>query len=373
MKTTLFIPKKCKVGFNTRTDTYTGKLGYIIYHDGKTWRKENSWESWREQEATEEDKAETLKYCETNYHSRLPDYHPKIEDFEKLPIYCKGKIGIGVTPIEFDNEPIEGFVLNKKAGGYSSGWNHRQTYCRVYDPRGWEFEISIPNLLYILENTNSIKGKGLDGKFVYSWDGKDLVLVPEESPEYKEMVKFTQIQEIKLKKTDLILGGTYMCKDGTKKTYMGESEEYDSCGFCLGKKLWFYSEGCKYNPHYTGFNTETIDKIKLFESIHPDFANLMEKLEQNSLYKKPNVECIEVKIEDLENKQPNFYSYSYGRSNKCIFYILENKKYKKVEVRLYSKNSNYKHTVEIGRKYFKYASLEEILKNHKLWQLKTTN
>jgi hypothetical protein len=25
----LFIPTKCKVGFNLRSDTYTGKLGYV--------------------------------------------------------------------------------------------------------------------------------------------------------------------------------------------------------------------------------------------------------------------------------------------------------------------------------------------------------
>jgi hypothetical protein len=28
-------------------DTYTGKLGYVIGYDGKKWRKEPSWESWR--------------------------------------------------------------------------------------------------------------------------------------------------------------------------------------------------------------------------------------------------------------------------------------------------------------------------------------
>jgi hypothetical protein len=37
----------------------------------------------------------------------------------------------------------------------------------VYDPRGFEFEISIPNLLYILQECTSTKGKGLDGEFVY--------------------------------------------------------------------------------------------------------------------------------------------------------------------------------------------------------------
>jgi hypothetical protein len=62
-----------------------------------------------------------------------------------------------IIPVEYTNEPLDGFVLNKKVGGYKSDWNFRQAYCRVYDPRGFEFEITIPNLLYILENANSIK------------------------------------------------------------------------------------------------------------------------------------------------------------------------------------------------------------------------
>ena len=47
MKSTVVLPNKIKVGFNPRSDTYTGMLGYVIYHDGKVWRKETSWESWR--------------------------------------------------------------------------------------------------------------------------------------------------------------------------------------------------------------------------------------------------------------------------------------------------------------------------------------
>lgn len=44
----LFIPTLCKVGFQARSDTYTGKLGYIIAYDGKKWCKEPSWKktSW---------------------------------------------------------------------------------------------------------------------------------------------------------------------------------------------------------------------------------------------------------------------------------------------------------------------------------------
>ncbi len=38
-----FIPSKIKVGFQERSDTYTGKLAYIIYYDNKgVLRKERS-------------------------------------------------------------------------------------------------------------------------------------------------------------------------------------------------------------------------------------------------------------------------------------------------------------------------------------------
>ena len=41
-----FIPKKIKVGYQDRDDTYTGKLAYVIYYDEKgKLRKENSWQA----------------------------------------------------------------------------------------------------------------------------------------------------------------------------------------------------------------------------------------------------------------------------------------------------------------------------------------
>ena len=44
----LFIPKKLKIGFKDRQDTYTGKLAFLIYYDQKgKLRKEKSWQSWR--------------------------------------------------------------------------------------------------------------------------------------------------------------------------------------------------------------------------------------------------------------------------------------------------------------------------------------
>ncbi|MGL4211229.1 MAG: hypothetical protein ACRCRT_06745 [Cetobacterium somerae] len=181
----VFIPKQINVGFQNRSGTYTGKLAYIIYIDEKgVLRKEKSWEGWRDKK---------------------------------------------INPMLCNNEPTEGFVLNKKAGGYASGWNHRQTYTRVYDPRGFEFEITIPNLLYILEHTNCIKGKGLEGEFVYGWDGQDLWLLPCSAPDTQNAInesnKLFCGKEDKLTTKDLIVGHTYIKKNREKGVYIGKRKD----------------------------------------------------------------------------------------------------------------------------------------------------
>lgn len=184
MKSTIFMPKTIKVGYQQRQDTYTGKLAYVIYYDEKgKLRKEKSWSNWID---------------------------------NKLETH------------EFENEPTSGFVLNKKVGDYDSGWNHRRGYCRVYDPRGFEFEITFENLLYILENADSIRGKGLVGEFVYGWDNTDLVLIPIESPDYKQLSEYSaKIQSNStLKAKDLVVGRTYLTKKKRNLVYLGKFPYY---------------------------------------------------------------------------------------------------------------------------------------------------
>lgn len=173
----LFIPTKIKVGFQSRTDTYTNQLAYIIYFDHKgTLRKERSWQAWRDAK---------------------------------------------INPQEFDNKPTEGFVLNKDVGGYKTSWNFRKAHIRVYDPRGFEFEIDLPNLLFILSRCNCSRGKGLEGKFVYAWDGTELVLLPADSEDYKQSETYTSLQSQSISRTDLSPGSNYLTKEGKTLSYLG--------------------------------------------------------------------------------------------------------------------------------------------------------
>lgn len=253
------IPKKIKVGYQNREDTFTGKLAYVVYIDEKgKLRKAASWSGWRDS---------------------------KIE------------------PTDFDNVPTAGFVLNKKVGDYKSDWNHRKAHIRVYDPRGFEFEIGVENLLYILEETSSIKGKGLEGEFVYAWDDKDLVLVPVTSDDYKISTEFTEMKSMKVGKKEIKEGCIYITKDMEKVMYLGSHEifeynhDYES-GYSTyshaseGKKHVFVYVDKKSNSEidYNGFpngywfqNGFTKLASKVSDEIDPNFAEEYDKFKQ-SLY-----------------------------------------------------------------------------------------
>lgn len=250
MKSSLFVPDKINVGYQERGGTYTGKLAYVIYFDQKgKLRKETSWNSWRDQ---------------------------KIDNL--------------IT----DNVPTSGFVLNKKAGDYKYDWNHRQAYARVYDPRGFEFEITIDNLLYILECCDMFKGKGIDGELVYAWEGKDLVLLPVNSPDYKEIMEYNKIlkENKTIKGKDLKLGYKYLDKDGREWVYLGRFHKYDSySGEKKKNKFYFFAKNYKYSwKEEIEWSIDTVSSLgQKFITESPDgcvdnYAELVEMLERDREY-----------------------------------------------------------------------------------------
>lgn len=251
---TIYIPKTIRVGYVNRSDTYTGKLAYVIYYgqDGKI-RKELSWNNWRDK---------------------------------------------NIEPDEYDNVPTEGFVLNKKIGGHSNGWNHRNSYLRVYDSRNFEVEITPENLVYILENTNSIKGKGLEGEFVYGWDNKNLLLIPTSSPDYQELVSHSKLMRNpqKINSKNIVLGGTYRTKKGEDWIYIGRFDYYEySYGYDhrstvnrytirevnnKGKRYWFYFNNKFYYPKsLSGTIVECVSDVCV-----DNYAEIADKLQYDSRF-----------------------------------------------------------------------------------------
>lgn len=283
MKNNIFIPKKINVGYQKRTDTYTGKLAYIIYYDEKgNLRKELSWNEWRDK---------------------------------------------SISNDEFDNIPMEGFVINKHAGGveHSYGWNARKSYCRIYDPRGFEFEITIENLLYILENCSCIKGKGLEGKFIYGWDGKNLVLMPINAPDYKEIMNYNKIvhENESFKAKDLIIGATYLTKDNKEFIYMGRFETY-------GGGYEFVKDGkivrSKYNDdnvpkNYSYINNCPYGKMYWFAKCNKGGCEFeqFKSLPKNKLIKCLDDKCI-LKYSEIYDAMESSYKFSPIDDSKDKFF-----------------------------------------------------
>lgn len=270
----LNIAKTLKVGFNKRNDTYTGMLAYVIYYDEKgVLRKETSWESWRDK---------------------------------------------SIEAQEFPNEPTSGFVLNKKVGDYKSDWNHRMAHIRVYDPRGFEFEISVENLLYILQECTSTKGKGLEGEFVYAWDRSDLILLPVSSVEYQESKVFTDHKLSKVSKSDMVVGCVYLNKDMENVLYLGREDYYEfdtnyGDGVTIysqvnrGKKhVFVYTDNKNAGTYWiqTGF-TKIASKIS--DTVSTSFPEEYEKYKQ-SFYGSP---VTKISFEECE---PVVKQYSYWAS-----------------------------------------------------------
>lgn len=294
MKNQLFIPDKLKVGFQTRSDTYTQKLAYVIYFDKKgVLRKETSWQSWRDKK---------------------------------------------VSPVEYDNVPTEGFVLNKGVGGARySDWNARNEYIRVYDPRDFEFEISVANLLFILRDCACSPGKGLEGKFVYAWDKNNLVLLPAVSQEFAASKGFTDLQDKKVSKKDLIHGATYLTKNQQELMYVGKfnyyymvSPKYNRGQYVLNEKdkgvvlVHAFWDGTKFKYMQ---DTKNIAVLKS-EVVSPEYSSLVSRYNKTIHAKRPvGLKLREKKLDLIANKKDgiffkekdgNFVQYYYRYNDNSI-------------------------------------------------------
>lgn len=377
MKSQLFIASKVKVGFNLRSDTYTGRLGYVIGFDGKKWRKEPSWDGWRlhfkdgpEMDALKlKNYNETLEYQTNNFNRMVEElknnssrysydhwYHDEtkkgLQDYlnrRGIGSYDKFQPNLGklsnskdIIPLEFDNVPTEGFVLNKKVGGYSSGWDHRSTYSRVYDPRGFEFEITMENLLFILQECNSMKGKGLEGEFVYAWNGKDLVLLPTSSEDYKESKIYTKAQQGKVSAKELEIGLTFKHKTMVDYVYLGRFNYFndvndyykDIKGVSCKKSHVFYNISDPSKNEFIGLTALGCFISKETDTQISNFADIFDKFNKS----KHSENLSLVKLDDYKIKQnfTNYYFNGYGED--CVFKVGDNK-YEIYTVELHTQSS----------------------------------
>lgn len=167
----LNIPSKIKVGFKYTYD----KLSYITYMkaDG-TIAKEVSWNNWRDK---------------------------------------------NIPELDFDNIPTTGFKVKDYGGSHK--WSSRLPYCQIVDPRGFEFQISYENLMFIILTDNVINGE-IQGEYVFGWDNTTLILTSVKCEDYLYTTKINNSDQ-RFDPKDCIVGHTYyMPKEPNKELiYIG--------------------------------------------------------------------------------------------------------------------------------------------------------
>lgn len=338
MKTNLYIPTKIKIGFVNRSDTFTKKLAYVIYYDEKNvLRKQTSWDNWRD---------------------------------HKIPA------------IEIDNKPMNGFIFNKGVQRFGYHSNSGRAVARVHDPREFEFEISIENMFGIMMNNDILK-RDIQGEFVYAWSGKDLILLPTSSVEYKESQAFTEKQYKNLTAKDLVKGRTYIKKKTAGEyIYIGSFKWYDINSYNMrtksifkGKKHVFY-----YNGDFHYFSIDTLAEA-VSDDITEKYPSLLEDFKKTQ-YASPlnnfKQENITKKLFGNGTNYGNYYYYKNFGQDKMEAVMIDQyrgliKLSKSDRILTFSCNkidSSYEAIhgpyLTADKIVIKYPELKETIKNHKV-------
>lgn len=239
MKSNLYIPQTIKVGFQSRSDTFTGKLGFVTYIDDKgLLRQENSWNNWRDK---------------------------------------------NIETVEFKNEPQSNFVFNKDISR-NNHWSDI-TKVRIFDVRDFEFEIDVSNMMYILMHSD-ISKRDIAEDCVFAWSGKNLILLPVNSEEYRNSVVNTKKLNSKFSFKNLVLGHTYSTKKAGDVIYLG-NHEWSQLKYVgnvkvresVGKKHIFYVEK-NYADKFVSLEAKDLAE-EVSSEINSKYAELIEKLHES--------------------------------------------------------------------------------------------
>lgn len=125
-----------------------------------------------------------------------------------------------IDAMSFENTALTGFKLgrNIRHGGY--GWGQGNVKWRIEDPRGFELEISSPNLAQIMTCTVIENGEILEA-CVWGRLGSENVLLPVSSDVYKAATANTERMNTKASLKDLKVGDHVTMQNGDEGEYMG--------------------------------------------------------------------------------------------------------------------------------------------------------
>lgn len=141
---------------------------------------------------------------------------------------------------DVDNNPATGFRITKSIS--RGGWNGGNKVVRIEDPRGFELEISVDNLVKLMTMTTFIDGE-CQTECVWARDGAKNVLLPVNSDLYLAAIKETKTRNAKAIPLKQV-------KIGDTIRLYGKGVEFDKCEY-----YGLYRCG---STKFDGYATETL-------------------------------------------------------------------------------------------------------------------
>jgi hypothetical protein len=134
-------------------------------------------------------------------------YYGRNEATDKLPAQV------------FENKPLTGFKLGRNVShGY--GWGQGNVKWRIEDPRGFELEITSPNLAQLMGFCTLEQGE-IQEQCIWARLGAENILVPVNSDVYANTVRNTERMSKKASLKDIGIGDTAILHNGDEGIYYG--------------------------------------------------------------------------------------------------------------------------------------------------------
>jgi hypothetical protein len=184
-----------------------------------------------------------------------------------------------------------------------------------------------------LEHNSCIKGKGLEGEYVYVWNHTELFLMPTNADIYTEVVEYNKTLEsaIEINAKDLQPGYTYLTKKNEKYVYLEKHERLDYDNQSEGQFFWFAEIHPEVNfTCIRSFKSIKGKFINVYSTELPENFDKMDKDLKNLKGYKPYK--LDYTFDEIVKYEPEseFLKNIEGRIQKYDeVYIFHNKKYKK--------------------------------------------
>ncbi len=133
-----------------------------------------------------------------------------------------------IAPMEIINTPRSEYRIFGRTQRSRDWFGSGRSMVYIEHPDGFVFEITVDNLIGIHAHMDTVEGE-FKGNLILAKDGKNLLLIPENSDEYKIVLSNTKAKNSKAISSKTILPGTkYLNKNNEECVYLGKYLIYTS-------------------------------------------------------------------------------------------------------------------------------------------------